>query len=57
MKPSTCVRIFYCAAPALAIGALVGMGMHPAAGVVAFAIAFAHGWQVTAPRPERGERE
>lgn len=57
MKAYACARIFFCALPALAAGVLVGVWMHPLAGVFACAVMFGHGWQVTTPRPERGERE
>lgn len=57
MKAYACARIFFCALPALAAGVLVGVWMHPLAGVFACAVMFGHGWQVTTPRRERGERE
>lgn len=49
-------RIIFCAWPALLIGVLIGMGTwSKAAGALAFAVLFGLGWDVTRPRPERGE--
>lgn len=49
------VRAFYCAVPASIAGVAAGVTNLPA-GVIAFACFFAFGWEVTTPRPDRGER-
>lgn len=48
------MRVFFCAVPALLVGALWCL-VHPVAGAIVAACVFGLGWDVTRIRPERGE--
>ncbi len=48
------MRIVFCGVPALIVGVVVAL-FNPMIGIIAFAVVFAFGIDITKARPDRGE--